>query len=129
MSLLVEIRVPDGVVLQREVAALQARDATGGFGLLPRHEDFSTVLAPCVVRLQDQAGNPSYAAVDGGILLLERGRVAIVTQEAVTADRMEDVAAAVVTMLDKRRGQERAAREAFANMVASLLQQLPALET
>jgi F-type H+-transporting ATPase subunit epsilon len=129
MTMRVEIRVPDGVVLQREVAALQARDATGSFGLLPGHEDFCTVLVPCVVGLRDPAGNPSYAAVDGGILLLEHGHLTIVTQDAVTADRLEDVAADVVAMLDERRGQERVAREAFADMVASLLQQLPALET
>jgi F-type H+-transporting ATPase subunit epsilon len=128
MTLSVEIRVPNGVVLQREIAALQARDASGSFGLLPGHEDFCTVLVPCVVGIRDQEGRESYAAVDGGILLLERGHLAIVTQDAVTADRLEDVATAAAAMVQERRGQELAARAAFADMVASLLQELTALE-
>lgn len=120
MSLLrLSILVPDRVALEAEVSALQAADSSGRFGLLPQHELFLTVLVPCLITYRDAAGREGCAAVDGGILLLEDGRLTIVTAEAVVAD----VAAA---RLRARREEEAAARLAFAELEAMLLRELPA---
>jgi F-type H+-transporting ATPase subunit epsilon len=128
MTLTLEILVPDGVVMQGPIGTVQAVDASGSFGLLPGHEDFCTVLVPSVLSYRDGSGQTHFAAVDGGVLLLERGQVSVVTQDAVVADQLELVVDAAAQMLAQRQGQERAARAAFADLVAALLREMPEAE-
>jgi F-type H+-transporting ATPase subunit epsilon len=128
MSLELEILVPDGVVVRRSVRAVQAGDASGRFGLLPGHENFVTLLAPCVLSYRDEEGAEHFAAVDGGVLLLQGNRVAVVTREAVTAERLEEVAETVAAMLESRRRREQLARTEFAELQTSLLRQLREVE-
>lgn len=124
MSLELEILVPDGVVLQKQVAAVLATDASGRFGLLSDHETFVTLLSPCVLFHRDERGKESYVAVDGGTLLLEGGHVSVVTREAVVSERLENVADAAAAMLAARRSQERSAQTEFAELQISLLREL-----
>lgn len=128
MNLHLEILVPDGVLLQEPVSAMRAADESGGFGLLPGHQDFCTVLAPCVLSYRDAAGQTAYAAVDGGVLLSRDGRVSVVTQDAILEKQLDRVADAAAGMLAARRGQERAAREAFTALMTTLIRTLPNLE-
>ncbi|HEY2158501.1 MAG TPA: hypothetical protein VGH33_22920, partial [Isosphaeraceae bacterium] len=113
MTLGLQILVPDEVVLDTLVSGVQAADATGRFGLRPGHERFVTVLVPSLLVYTDDAGTERYAAVDGGVLLLEGDRVSVVTPEAVLADRLEDVVERAAAILDVRRRQERTARAEF----------------
>ena len=124
MTLGLEILVPDAVVLSTRVTGVQAADATGRFGLRPGHERFVTVLAPSLLVYTDEAGTERYAAVDGGVLLLEGDRVSVVTREAVLADRLEEVAEKAAAILDSRRRQERHARAEFDELQTALVKQL-----
>ena len=55
-------------------------------------------------------GRESFAAVDGGVLLLEGGRISVVTRDAVVAERLEDVADEAAAMLaPARTGSKRLA--------------------
>lgn len=128
MSFDLEILVPDGTIVATQVDDVQAADASGRFGLLPNHEAFLTLLAPCVFQYRQTDGRTRYAAADGGILLMENNHAAVVTREAVLADRLEEVADAAETMLALRRAQEKEARAEFAEMQASLLRQLRHVE-
>ena len=124
MTLGLTILVPDAVVLDTRVTAVQAADGSGRFGLRPGHERFVTVLAPSLLVYTDEAGTEHYAAVDGGVLLLEGDRVSVVTREAVLADRLEDVAQRAAAILDSRRRQERHARAEFDELQTALVKQL-----
>ncbi len=124
MSLELEILLPDRVLMQSRVVSLQAADATGRFGLRTGHEDFLTVLVPCVVRYRPEEGPERFAAVDGGVLSLERGRITIVTRDAVTSERLDQVADAAAAMLEARRQAERAARSGFAELETALVREL-----
>jgi F-type H+-transporting ATPase subunit epsilon len=119
-----EILVPDGVVLDTPIRGLRAADASGLFGLWPNHEDFATLLVPCVLSYRDEEDREHYAAVDGGVLVLQRGQVSVGTREAVLADRIEEVADAAAAMLAARRQKERTAREEFAELQSSLLREM-----
>ena len=128
MSMELEILVPDGVVLRERVTALQAADSSGRFGLLPGHEDFLTLLVPCVLAYRTEDGTERYAAADGGVLRKQGGRVSVATREAVAAGRLDEVADAVAAMLKARRRSERSARTEFAELQVSLLRQLREVE-
>jgi F-type H+-transporting ATPase subunit epsilon len=112
------------VVVEGRIRSLQAADASGRFGIRTGHEDFLTVPVPCVVRYQPESGAERFAAVDGGVLLLERGRIAIATRDAVVSDRLDEVADAAAAMLEARREKERAARSGFAELEMTLLREL-----
>ena len=124
MSLELEILAPDRLIVRTPIVALQAADASGRFGLRTGHEDFLTVLVPCVVRYQTAEGQERFAAVDGGVLVLEGGRIALVTRDAVVAERLDRVADAAAAMLEGRRLRERTARAEFAELQTSLLHEL-----
>jgi F-type H+-transporting ATPase subunit epsilon len=124
VTLGLDILVPDAVVLSTRVVGVQAADATGRFGLRPGHERFVTVLVPSLLVFTDEAGVERYAAVDGGVLLLDGDRVSVVTREAVLADRLEDVAGQAASILDARRRQERQARAEFDELQTALVKQL-----
>lgn len=128
MSLQLEILVPDGVALQAQVASVRATDASGQFGIWPGHECFLTLLVPCVLNIRDVTGHEQFAAADGGVLIVEKDHIAVVTREAVVADKLADVADAAAAMLEARQAQERQARTEFAELQASLLRELRTVE-
>ena len=124
MSLELEILAPDRVIVRTQVGSLQAADASGRFGLRIGHEDFLTVLVPCVVRYHAEDGGEMFAAVDGGVLLLEGGRISIVTRDAVVAERLDQVADAAAAMLQARKEKEHAARSGFTELETTLMREL-----
>jgi F-type H+-transporting ATPase subunit epsilon len=75
------------VVDEDGVLALHAEDATGSFGILPRHADFLTSLAISVVSWESSDGTRHFCAVRRGVLSVSAGRdIAIATREAVPGD-------------------------------------------
>lgn len=123
-----EILVPDGVALETPIRSLRAADSSGMFGLWPDHGTFATVLVPCIVSYRDEDNREHYAAVDGGVLLMEKGQVRIGTREAVLTERIEEVADAAAAMLAARKEEERTARAEFGELQAALLRELPRAE-
>jgi len=82
------IVTPLSIVIDEDgVLAVRAEDATGSFGILPRHADFVTSLAISVVSWQSSNGTRHYCAVRRGVLSVVGGRdIAIATREAVPGD-------------------------------------------
>ena len=96
------ITTPLSVVIDEDgVLALRAEDASGSFGILPRHADFLTSLAISVVIWESSDGTRHYCAVRRGVLSVTAGRdIAIATREAVTGD---DLVTLDETVLDRFR--------------------------
>ena len=82
------ITTPLAVVVDEDgVLALRAQDASGGFGILPRHTDFLTSLAISVVSWKSVSGTRHYCAVRCGVLSVTAGQdIAIATREAIAGD-------------------------------------------
>ncbi len=96
------------VVDEDQVMALRAEDASGSFGILPRHADFFTSLAISVVSWQRSDGTRHYCAVRRGVLSVAGGEdVAIATREAIPGD---DLASLDKTVLDRFRMDAEAER-------------------
>ncbi len=96
------IITPLSVVVDEDgVLALRAEDATGSFGILPRHADLLTSLAISVVRWENSDGTWHYCAVRRGVLSVSAGQnIAIATREAVPGD---DLASLDQTVLGRFR--------------------------
>jgi F-type H+-transporting ATPase subunit epsilon len=124
MTFGLQILVPDAVVLDTRVTGVQAGDASGRFGLRAGHEPFVTTLSPSLLIYTDEEGRERYAAVDGGIMLLEGNRLSVVTREAVLADRLEDVVERAAAILDIRQREEHRARAEFHDLQTALVKQL-----
>ena len=82
------ITLPTAVVAEfDDVLHVRAEDASGAFGILPRHADLLTVLATSVVSWRHANGTEGHCAVRGGVLMVSGGeRIAIATREAVVGD-------------------------------------------
>ncbi len=107
------------------VAAIEAEDATGRFGMLPRHADFLAVLVPSVVSWQMENGDRRYCAIHGGILTVGHGDIiAVSSRDAVPGDDLVRLEREVVTRFTRRREEEVAARAATERMMLSALRQI-----
>jgi F-type H+-transporting ATPase subunit epsilon len=82
------IVTPLAVVIDEDgVVAVRAEDATGSFGILPRHSDFLTSLAISVVSWESSNSTRHYCAVRRGVLSVDGGHdIAVATREAVPGD-------------------------------------------
>jgi F-type H+-transporting ATPase subunit epsilon len=82
------ITTPLSVVVDEDgVLALRAEDASGSFGIQPRHADLLTSLAISVVTWKSGDGTRHYCAVRRGVLAVTAGReIEIATREAVRGD-------------------------------------------
>lgn len=82
------IVTPLSVVVDEDgVLALRAEDASGSFGILPRHADFLTSLAISIVGWKSGDGKRRYCAVRRGVLSVTGGQdIAIATREAVAGE-------------------------------------------
>lgn len=82
------IITPLSVIVDEDgVLALRAEDATGSFGILPRHADFLTSLAVSVVSWKSSDNAERFCAVRRGVLSVAGGQdIAIATREAVPGD-------------------------------------------
>jgi F-type H+-transporting ATPase subunit epsilon len=85
------------VVDQDGVLAVRAEDASGSFGILPRHADFLTSLAISVVSWESSDGTRHYCAVRQGVLSVTAGReIAIATRQAVAGDDLATLEATIL---------------------------------
>jgi len=106
------IITPLAVVVDEDgVLALRAEDASGGFGILPRHADFLTSLIISVVRWRSRDGTRRYCAVRHGMLSVRGGQeIAIATREAVAGDDLVSLDQTVLARFRADAETERAER-------------------
>ena len=74
------------VVDEDGVLALRAEDASGGFGILPRHADFLTSLTISVVGWKSADATRHFCAVRRGVLSVIGQAISIATREAIVGD-------------------------------------------
>lgn len=108
-----------------DVAALRAEDASGGFGILPGHADFVTALDASVVRWHGADGHARYAAVQGGVLVVEGGReVRIACREGVLGDDLATLQAQVQAAREAQTDADRRERVEQARLHTQVVRQL-----
>jgi len=78
-----------------DVESFIARDASGAFGLLARHERMMTALGFGMARLRTAAGAWRYVALPGGLAYFADGELYVCTRRFVLGDDYRTVSAAV----------------------------------
>jgi F-type H+-transporting ATPase subunit epsilon len=106
------ITTPTAVIAELEdVLHLRAEDASGAFGILPRHADFLTVLETSVVSWRRAGGVVRHCAVRGGVLTVQGGQqIAIATRDAVQGDDLVKLEAEVLAAFRAKAALEQSAR-------------------
>lgn len=112
-----------------DVRSVRAEDESGGFGILPGHAEFLTVLPASIVRWRDSGGRLHFCAVSGGIITVSDGRnVSIACRQGALGDdlaRLEDDVRNMrseLTDMDRRSHVEQA--RLHANAVRQLMRYL-----
>jgi len=120
------ITTPFAVAIEEnDVAALQAEDGTGRFGILPDHADLLAALVPSVISWQRGDGVMRYCAVHGGILTMADGNaISVSSRDAVPGDDLETLETEVVARFTRRRSEEETARIATERMILAALRQI-----
>ncbi|MBP0485066.1 F0F1 ATP synthase subunit epsilon [Sagittula salina] len=109
LSLIVETPL-ERVVEVSGVASLRGEDASGGFGILPGHADFVTVIDAGVLRWRGTANPWRFCVLRGGVFSMTGGQaVHVACREAITGD---DLANLQVEVRRARAEIEDAARKA-----------------
>lgn len=105
------IVTPLTLVVDEEIASLQAEDASGAFGVLPGHADFLTALDISVASWTDAMGATHHCAVRGGMLTVAGGvGVDITTREAVKGDDLATLDQTVLARFRDEDDEERTER-------------------
>lgn len=101
------IMTPLAIIVDQPATSLRAADASGSFGILPRHADFLTRLAVSVVSWTTPDGAPRFCAVRGGALTVRDGRVSIAAREAVTGEDLATLDGEVLARFRAELDEER----------------------
>jgi F-type H+-transporting ATPase subunit epsilon len=108
-----------------DIAHVRAEDPSGGFGVLPGHADFLTVLAISVLTWKDAGGRERHAAVRGGMLSVRGGgEVIVATPQAVISDDLHRLETEVLTRYRRELEEERAARTESQRLHVAAIRQI-----
>ncbi|HEX5460971.1 MAG TPA: F0F1 ATP synthase subunit epsilon [Steroidobacteraceae bacterium] len=113
------------LVRTEEAAHIRAEDSSGGFGVLPGHADFLTVLAISVLTWKDTRGREHHVALRGGMLSVRGGvEVIVATPQAVTSDDLHRLETEVLARYRRELEEERAAHTESQRLHVAAIRQI-----
>ena len=109
----------------RDIVAVRAEDASGGFGILERHADLLTALAISVVQWRHADGRIGYCAVRRGVLSVRGGHdVSIATRQAQLGDDLDQLEHVVLSRFRTELETERTERVAATRLHMAAIRQI-----
>ena len=126
MGFKLEIITPSGRA-EKTVDSLRAEDSSGSFGILARHLDLLTVLRPCIL-IYTRDEKEGYAAIDGGILRIEKGTVTVASREAIEGEGLTALKEIIECDFRKKSEKEATFMDLLSNMEKLLLDNLIKVE-
>jgi F-type H+-transporting ATPase subunit epsilon len=119
---------PAESVLDEHIRSLTAQGLDGGFGLLPRHVDFTAPLVAGILSFVDSSGAERFVAVDSGVLLKIGDAVRVATRRAVVGEALASLRETVEREFRALSEHEREARSAVARLEAGIIRQFVEIE-
>jgi len=122
-TLRLEIVTPDGIVYSEDVDMVTLPSVEGELGILPQHVGLMTQLVPgeMIVR---RGGRDEFVAVGGGLVEVTGKRVAILTDMAVAADKIDEAKVEEARQRAEARLREKVSAEEIASLNASIARSL-----
>ena len=128
MTMRLKVLLPSRVLVDEAVRKVVAEGTNGSFGMLPRHIDFISALAPGILLYETEEGDERYLGTDEGILVKRAGEVLVSTQGAVAGEdlhRLREIVRDRYRALDEH---ERLARSALARLEAGVVRRFIELQ-
>jgi len=122
-TLRLEIVTPDGIVYSEDVDMVTLPSVEGELGILPQHVGLLTQLVPgeMIVR---RGGRDGFMAVGEGLVEVTGKRVAILTDMAIAADKIDEARVEEARQRAEARLREKVSAEEIASINASLARSL-----
>jgi F-type H+-transporting ATPase subunit epsilon len=122
-TLKLEIVTPDGTAFSEDVEMVTLPGVEGQLGILPQHVPILTQMVPgeMIVR---QNGQDRFLAVGGGLIEITGDHVAILTDLALPAEKIDEAAAEEARQRAQARLRERLSDEEVASVNAALARSL-----
>ena len=125
-TLRLEIVTPDGIVYSEDVDMVTLPCVEGEMGILPQHVELMTQLVPgeMIVR---RGGHDGFMAVGEGLVEVTAKRVAILTDMAIPADKIDEAMVEEARQRAEARLREKVSAEEIASLNASIARSLAQL--
>jgi F-type H+-transporting ATPase subunit epsilon len=125
-TLRLEIVTPEGIAYSEDVEMVTLPGVAGEMGVYPQHVPLMTQMIPgeMIVR---KDGRDSFIATGGGLIDVTAKRVAVLTDLAVAADRIDEAKAEEARQRAEARLREKLSDEEVASVNASLARSLAQL--
>ncbi len=117
------IVTPLSVVVDAQIDALRAEDASGSFGILSGHAPFLTALTICIVSWKKDA-TERFCAVRGGMLTVIGDTVSIATREAVAGDDLATLDSEVLERFQQDTDAEKVDRNETVQLQLNAIRQM-----
>jgi len=125
-SLKLEIVTPDGTVYSEDVEMVTLPGVVGEMGIYPQHVPLMTQMAPGELIVRKDGKDLSMATGEG-LIEVTANRVAVLTDLAIPADRIDEAKAEEAQRRAEARLHEKLSAEEAATVNASLVRSLAQL--
>jgi F-type H+-transporting ATPase subunit epsilon len=125
-TLRLEIVTPDGIVYSEDVEMVTLPGVEGEMGILPQHVGLMTQLVPGEMIVL-RGGRELFLAVGEGLVEVTAQRVAILTDMAIAADKIDEAKAEEARRRAEARLREKVSAEEIASLNASIARSLAQL--
>ncbi len=122
------VLIPSGVLLAADVTRVSVEADDGAMTLLPRHQDFTTVLVPGLLGYVAPGGDERFLAVGDGVLVKRGDEVFVSVRQGVRGEELGSLREAVAEEFTKRSEREETARRALRKIEATFLDRFIELE-
>lgn len=121
-----QIVTPDGVAYSEDIEMVTFTGIEGQLGILPGHTPLMTQLEPGEMIVL-KGGREEYLAIGRGLVVVTGKLVAILTDMAIAADKIDEAKAEEARQRAEARLKEKASEEEIASLNASLARSLAQL--
>jgi F-type H+-transporting ATPase subunit epsilon len=110
---------PIRIVVDESASKITAEAGNGSFCLLPRHIDFLAALVPGILFFENQDGEETFVAVDGGVLVKCADEVSVSTRSAVPGRKLENLRRTLDQQLLRQDERQQRTRTVLARLETS----------
>lgn len=121
------LRVPSKALFDSAAIRLRGEAEDGGFGILPNHVDFVTVLVPSVLLITQPDGRERIFGIDDGLLVKTGHKIEVAVRRAVESDSLDDLRETVGSRFADVEDEERVTRAALSRLEADMVRRFASL--